>query len=60
MFELVKSRIITLLGMIDPSKISCDKPLLEQYEDALSVNKKGYSIHYQRDVNEIMVNTYNP
>merc|ERR1712198_826877 len=26
----------------------------------LSVNKKGYTIHYKRDVSETMVNTYNP
>ena len=35
-------------------------PLMDQYEQALSVNKKGYSIHYKRDVDETMVNTYNP
>ena len=34
--------------------------LLDEYIDALSVNKCGYSIHYKRDVSEIMVNTYNP
>ena len=31
-----------------------------QYEEAISVNKKGYSVHYKRVTDEIMVNTYNP
>ena len=34
--------------------------MLQQYEETLAVNKKGYTIHYKRYVNETMVNTYNP
>ena len=52
--ELMKKRIE------NPEKVDKSVPLMQQYEDALSVNKKGYSIHYKRDVDETMVNTYNP
>ena len=58
---LVKDRIEKMLSFVDPENIAKDAmPLLDEYETALSVNKKGYSIHYQRDVDETMVNTYNP
>ena len=43
-----------------PTSFNSSAPLLQQYEEALAVNKKGYSIHYKRDIDEIMVNTYNP
>ena len=33
---------------------------LEEYENALAVNKSGYRPYYKRDISEIMVNTYNP
>lgn len=33
---------------------------LEEYENVLSFNNRGYSLHYKRDVAETMVNTYNP
>ena len=61
MTNLVKDRIEKMLEFVDPGKIdkSVSSPL-EEYIDALSVNKKGYSIHYKRDVMETMVNTYNP
>merc|ERR1712168_979653 len=49
-----------MLSFVDPEVKSKTLPILEQYEKALSVNKKGYSINYARDVDEIMVNTYNP
>ena len=46
---------LLIVKEIDPSK-----SLLMQYEEAISVNKKGYSVHYKRVTDEIMVNTYNP
>ena len=57
---LMRERILKLLQQVDPEKIVPETDLLEQYEEALSVNKKGYTIHYLRDIEEIMVNTYNP
>ena len=55
--ELMKKRIENLLKHVDLEKVDKSVPLMQQYEDALSVNKKGYSIHYKRDVDETMVNT---
>ena len=61
MKRLVKSRIEKLLTLVDPANLTSKTlPTLDQYEKALSVNKKGYSINYARDVDETMVNTYNP
>ena len=60
MTALMKARIEHLLRLVDREKIDPSKSLLVQYEEALSVNKKGYSVHYKRDTDEIMVNTYNP
>ena len=60
MTELIKGRIQCLLEMVDAEKVVPGMPLMEQYEGALAVNKKGYAIHYKRDVDELMVNTYNP
>ena len=61
MDDLIKERVEKMLSHVDPEKMDDNSPtLLEAYEAALSVNKKGYSIHYKRDVNETMVNTYNP
>ena len=61
MKNIVKERIEVLLSFVDPERILCKTlPILDQYEEALSVNKKGYTIHYKRDVDETMVNTYNP
>ena len=58
---LLKERIEKMLQEVDPDKVQGNsQSLIEQYEAALSVNKKGYSIHYRRDVDETMVNTYNP
>ena len=57
---LRKERIETLLQKVDPENIDHSMSLLAQYEEALSVNKRGYSIHYMRDIDEVMVNTYNP
>ena len=56
----MKERVEKLLSHVNPECIDKDSSLLQQYEQALSVNKKGYSIHYKRDIDEIMVNTYNP
>ena len=59
--SVLKERIEKLLSFVDPDSITSNTvPVLEQYEEALAVNKSGYSIHYRRDVSETMVNTYNP
>ena len=60
MAALMKERVENLLEKVDREKIDHSSSLMAQYEKALSVNKKGYSIHYKRDVDEVMVNTYNP
>ena len=59
---LIKKRIEHMLELvdIDITKYGDVSSKLEEYVDALSINKKGYSIVYKRDVNETMVNTYNP
>ena len=57
---LMKNRVEHLLSFVNPELFQCNSQMLHQYENALSVNTKGYSIHYRRDVDEIMVNTYNP
>ena len=44
----------------DISKYKDVSSKLEEYENALSVNKSGYCPFYKRDVSETMVNTYNP
>ena len=56
----MKERVAKLLEQVDPAKVDTNFSLMQQYEDALAVNKKGYSVHYKRDVAETMVNTYNP
>ena len=57
----MEERIKKMLEFVNNEKIDPSAPsLMEEYLDALSVNKKGYSIHYKRDVMETMVNTYNP
>ena len=48
--ELMKVRIENLLKHVDLEKVDPSLPLMRQYENALSVNTKGYSIHYKRDV----------
>ena len=59
--SIIKTRVVKMLSLIDITNLTPDAlPMLERYEAALSVNKRGYSIHYKRDVDEIMVNTYNP
>ena len=55
MTALMKARIEHLRRLVDREKIDPSKSLLVQYEEALSVNKKGYSVHYKRDTDEIMV-----
>ena len=57
---VMKQRIEKLLEAVDPERFDKNSSLslLDQYEEALSVNKKGYSIHYKRDVMETM-NTEN-
>ena len=40
---LVQSRVEHLLSFVKPESILSNSPLLQQYEEALSVNKKGYS-----------------
>ncbi len=56
MKTLIKERIENLLLHVNPDNIADDHlPLLDEYEAALSINKRGYSIHYQRDVNESSV-----
>ena len=58
---LIKDRIEKMLTYIDPTNIDEDATSpLEEYMEALSVNRRGYAIHHKRDVNETMVNTYNP
>ena len=59
---IIKQRIQKLLEAVYPAKFdkSSSLPLLDQYEKALAVNKKGYSVHYKRDIDEIMVNTRHP
>ena len=58
---LKKRRIQKMLTFVNlESEDSKPSPSIEEYEAALSVNAKGYTIHYKRDVDEIMVNTYNP
>ena len=61
MNDIMKERVIKMLEYVDIEKIDNKvTSRLEEYLNALSVNKKGYSIHYKRDVMETMVNTYNP
>ena len=57
---IIEDRVGKLLEQVDPEKIDVTEPLMPQYVEALSVNKKGYSIHYRRDINETMVNPHNP
>ena len=59
---LLKERIEHLLKYadFDISKYKDVSSKLEEYENALSVNKSGYRPFYKRDVSETMVNTYNP
>ena len=57
---LIQARVEYMLTFVASEKLEIGVTAsLEEYEKALSVNKKGYSIHYKRDVDEIMVNTYN-
>ena len=44
------------------AKVDGDSPLkrIENYEDALSIAPKRYSVVVKRDINEIRVNLYNP
>ena len=59
---LIKERIEFMLkhADFDISQYKDVNSKLEEYENALSVNKRGYAPHYKRDVAETMVNTYNP
>jgi hypothetical protein len=59
---LMRQRIENLLEQADFSiaKFKDVNSKLEEYENALSVNNRGYSPYYKRDVAETMVNTYNP
>ena len=58
---LIKERIEHMLEFanFDISKYDDVSSKLEEYENALAVNKTGYRPFYKRDVAETMVNTYN-
>ena len=60
--NILKERIEHLLEYadFDISEYKDVSSKLEEYENALSVNKTGYRPFYKRDVSETMVNTYNP
>ena len=60
--ELLKERIEFMLQQANFSieKFPDVRSKLEEYENALSVNNRGYMPFYKRDVAEIMVNSYNP
>ena len=60
MDKLLKERIKYMLDYADFDLSEGVLTKLEEYENALSVNNRGYHPHYKRDVSETMVNTYNP
>ena len=58
---LIKERLIYLLehAQYDINDFDDVTSKLEEYENALAVNKSGYRPYYKRDIAETMVNTYN-
>ena len=55
---LLKSEIFNPLD--EPKNVTLEKNIIEQYEKALSISSKGYTVWLKRDVDEININGYNP
>ena len=67
--ELKRERLLVLLKTAGMCRSSCFGDIcskmcqdlqLAEYEQALQISDKGYEVIYKRDIDELMINNYNP